>query len=600
MIEHSILLQIYDQLIFTTTDGVICHIVGNHSELFETPSTNKTKTIKDLETQLFTESIFSQIETNPKKQIFLQTAWVGLEILTTIYKDKNHFIFAYKILNSTYREIGESQQVDFKYFPFIVNSREMEDVAFKLQKIATVGATVLLLGESGVGKGMAAKAIHKIGARQNKPFISINCGAIPENLIESELFGFVDGAFTGAKKGGMEGKFRQAHTGILFLDEIGELSLTLQVKLLRAIEERVITPIGSTISYPVDIQIIAATNQLLEEAVAKGEFRADLYYRLNVIPVNIPPLRDRVEEIPSLIHHFTLKYNKLYQKQVKFSPDAIDYLCIQPWPGNIRELENMVDRLIVLSNTSVITSPIIEAIVPPKPIIRANRPIINHLMPLQEAVEMIEEELITMAMEQYKSVKLASNVLGISQPTMSRKFKKIRELQTKDGSLMSKRRILEEQLNKQLRSITIVTAVTILPEEVRMAMKDTSNAALRAPLVQKFTAIYQQEGGIKWVFIFQMLPDGRIIQIASSDDFVIKPGEEYIGPPEMMKVIYDAFKGKDGVTPLYEDKYGEWKTSFAPLYDELGEIIAIIGYDYSKEYINSELQRLSRQLNVTI
>nr|WP_316046024.1 sigma 54-interacting transcriptional regulator [Planococcus glaciei] len=213
------------------------------------------------------------------------------------------------------------------------------------------------------------------------------------------------------------------------MDEVGELSLPLQVKILRALEERVITPIGSNKSYPVDIQVIAATNKSLEDAVAKGEFREDLYYRLNVVPIMIPSLRERVEEIPSLVQHFVQKFNARYQKQVSFSPDAVDYLCLQPWPGNIRELENAVDRLIVLSNTSIITSSLIEQIIPPTFPTRVASPMISQLMPLQEAVEIVEEELITMAMEQYKSVKLASNILGISQPTMSRKYKKIREMQ---------------------------------------------------------------------------------------------------------------------------------------------------------------------------
>ncbi|QDY45861.1 hypothetical protein FK545_11755 [Planococcus glaciei] len=166
--------------------------------------------------------------------------------------------------------------------------------------------------------------------------------------------------------------------------------------------------------------------------------------------------------------------------------------------------------------------------------------------------------------------------------------------------MLSKRRILEEQLNKHLRSITIVTAVAISPEEVRNAVEDKKNEELRAPLSQKFTTILQQEGGIKWVFVFQMQEDGKVIHVAASDGFVIEPGEEYIGPPEVMKVIYEAFKGRSGVTPLYEDEYGVWKSSIAPLYDEAGKIMAVIGFDYSEEFVNTELQRLSKQLNITL
>lgn len=594
----SVLLQLYDYLIVTSIDGRIYSTDGKGPAF--PGNVSAYKTMEEVEIKLFTEGVYLQIEEDPKKQVFRQTTWMGIDVLTTVFKEKNHLYFAYTHLAPAYTGTENHEPIDLQSASFIVNSRAMEEVVYKLQKVAAVGVTVLLLGESGVGKEMAAKTIHKIGTRSDKPFVSINCGAIPDNLLESELFGFVDGAFTGAKKGGVEGKFRQAHTGILFLDEIGELSLSLQVKILRALEERVITPIGSSKSYPVDIQVIAATNRSLEESVAKGEFREDLYYRLNVVPIMIPSLRDRVEEIPSLVQHFIQKFNARYQKQISFSPDALDYLCLQPWPGNIRELENTVDRLIVLSNSSVITSSLIEQIIPPTFPARVSSPMISQLMPLQEAVEILEEELITMAMEQYKSVKLASNILGISQPTMSRKYKKIREMQKNGEGLLSKRRILEEQLNKHLRSITIVTAVAISPEEVRTAMEDTKNEAQRAPLSQKFTTILQQEGGIKWVFVFQMQEDGKVIHVAASDGFIIEPGEEYIGPPEMMKVVYEAFKGRSGVTPLYEDEYGVWKSSIAPLYDEAGKIIAIIGFDYSDEYVNSELQRLSKQLNITL
>lgn len=346
--------------------------------------------------------------------------------------------------------------------------------------------------------------------------------------------------------------------------------------------------------------MIAATNKTLEESVLKGEFRADLYYRLNVVPITIPSLRDRIEEIPSLVQHFIQKFNTRYQKDISFSPDAIDYLCLQPWPGNIRELENAVDRLFILSSTSLVTSSVIGQIIPPSSPTRMSSPMISQLMPLQEAVNIIEEELITMAMEQYKSVKLASNILGISQPTMSRKYKKIREMENSGGRVLSKRRILEEQLNKHLQSITNVAAVTISPDEVRSAMSDTSNPSLRAPISEKFTTILQREAGVKWVFVFKMQPDGKVIHVAASEGFIIETGEEYIGPPEMMKVVYEAFKGDSGVTSLYEDEFGIWKSSIAPLLDETGKVIAVIGIDYSDEHVNSELQRLSKQLNIKL
>ncbi|MFT8348741.1 sigma-54-dependent Fis family transcriptional regulator [Clostridium saccharoperbutylacetonicum] len=215
------------------------------------------------------------------------------------------------------------------------------------KKIANSKSTVLITGESGTGKEVFAQAIHNYSIRKEEPFIAVNCGAIPKTLIESELFGYDDGAFTGAKKGGSPGKFEIADGGTIFLDEIGEMPVDMQTKLLRVLEENVITRIGSSIEIPIDVRIIAATNKCLEDEIEKGQFRKDLYYRLNVLPMNLPPLRDRRDDIPELINYYMKKISEKLGKQSMDIPEEyIKYLMNYDWPGNIRELENVIELII--------------------------------------------------------------------------------------------------------------------------------------------------------------------------------------------------------------------------------------------------------------
>ena len=215
------------------------------------------------------------------------------------------------------------------------------------KKIADSKSTVLITGESGTGKEVFAQAIHNYGIRKDEPFIAVNCGAIPRTLIESELFGYEDGAFTGAKKGGNVGKFEIADGGTIFLDEIGEMPIDMQIKLLRVIEEGVITRIGSSIEIPIDVRIIAATNKNLKDEVERGNFRKDLYYRLNVLPIYLPPLRERREDIPEFINYYMEKTSKKLNKQsVNISEEYMKYLIDYDWPGNVRELENVIELMI--------------------------------------------------------------------------------------------------------------------------------------------------------------------------------------------------------------------------------------------------------------
>ncbi len=228
-------------------------------------------------------------------------------------------------------------------------SKVMLEVFSAIDKVSPSSATVLLLGESGTGKELVARAVHLASRRREKPFLKVNCAALPENLLESELLGHEKGAFTGALAR-KKGRFELADTGTLFLDEIGELPLELQSKLLRVLQEQQFERLGGTTTLSVDVRVIAATNRGLAEAVAKGRFRADLFYRLNVVPIVLPPLRERHEDIPMLIDHFLAVSNRNNQKNVRLSREVLDFLAQYPWPGNVREMQNLIERLVIMAD----------------------------------------------------------------------------------------------------------------------------------------------------------------------------------------------------------------------------------------------------------
>jgi len=231
----------------------------------------------------------------------------------------------------------------------IGQSEAIREVLVKVEQIAPVSSTVLIEGESGTGKELVARAIHRLGPRRNKPFIAVNVGALPETLLESELFGHEKGAFTGAAERRI-GRFELADTGTLFLDEIGDVPLATQVKLLRVLEEREITRVGGTQSIPVDVRVVAATNNPLRDGVEEGRFRSDLYYRLNVLSIYLPPLRERREDIPILVRQFITELSRQHDRPFKgISPEALEMLADYAWPGNVRELRNLVESMVVLA-----------------------------------------------------------------------------------------------------------------------------------------------------------------------------------------------------------------------------------------------------------
>jgi two-component system response regulator GlrR len=244
----------------------------------------------------------------------------------------------------------------------VARSPEMQRLFQQIAQVAESDATILLFGETGTGKEVMARVIHTNSRRGKGPFVALNCAAIPETLFESELFGHVKGAFTSAH-GAKRGLFQMANGGTLFLDEIGEMPLSMQVKLLRAVQEREIREVGSDNSVKVDVRIIAATNKDLSEAVKNGTFRNDLYYRISVVPLFIPPLRDRRDDIPLLAQHFLQLSVKRSNKEVKgFTPAALHRLMIHPWPGNVRELENVVEKAVVMSRQDMLTPDLLPAV----------------------------------------------------------------------------------------------------------------------------------------------------------------------------------------------------------------------------------------------
>ena len=305
----------------------------------------------------------------------------------------------------------------YTFANIIGSSRKMQEIFQLIERVARTASTVLIQGESGTGKELIARAIHFQSPRSAARFLSINCGALPENLLESELFGHERGAFTGAVKE-KKGLFQEAHGGTLFLDEIGEMTPTMQVKLLRALQERRIRKVGGTTEEPVDVRIIAATNQNLEERIASGDFREDLYYRINVIPICLPSLRQRREDIPLLAEHFLSRYSdELGVERKRISVEAMRLLETHGWPGNVRELENVIERAVALTTEETITS----RDLPPYVADERSRPgeamalLPDEGLELEAHLEEIRAQLMAQALERTDGVQTkAAELLGMS------------------------------------------------------------------------------------------------------------------------------------------------------------------------------------------
>ncbi|PFK79228.1 Fis family transcriptional regulator [Priestia megaterium] len=408
------------------------------------------RNVIDLEKEgIYTPSITRLVLEQRKKVSAIQTTKEGRRLMVVGTPIKNEQGEVIRVINAS-RDITEVSQMQSEIsemkrliagykqelmelkkdktekVKLISYSKKMEKTLELARRVANVDSTVLILGESGVGKEMVANLIHETSDRKNSPFIKVNCGAIPENLLESELFGYEGGAFTGAKKEGKMGLFELANKGTLFLDEIAEMPLALQVKLLRVLQEREVMRVGGVKPVAVNVRIIAATNRNLHEDVQKGNFREDLYYRLNVIPLSILPLRERREDILPLASYFIEQFNQKYLTKKTLSAETAEAFELYNWPGNVRELQNIVERLIVMSDGDEI-----QHLHLPEEItnLSSNRDKVQVLdiLPLKECMEMAEKQLLRLAKQKYSSTVKIADALQVNQSTISRKLQKLNE-----------------------------------------------------------------------------------------------------------------------------------------------------------------------------
>jgi len=422
-------------LLLVTSKYEIKHIVGNFYSVFHSDTANIFYTDRKL-TMLDWSKIFNE---EPNLDLNGQILYTMNQekILFTITKvNEKEFEYIVSLTNISRCSALETDKFSTKDAnnKLIIQSNKMKKISMIVKKVAHVNSTVLLLGESGVGKTMIAKKIHDYSPRADQPFVSLNCASLPENLIESELFGYEHGAFTGGKRGGKRGLFETANKGTIFLDEIAELPFSIQSKMLEVLQESTFRRVGGTENIKVNIRIISATNKNLKQMVEENKFRQDLYYRLNVVPITIPPLKERKEDIPPLIELFFEKYNEKYSQNVVLSSEAEAELMEYNWPGNIRELENVIERMVVTNDAQL---PELSD----DPMNQDNHdengneePDVNLLaegiIPLKMAKKKVEKQLILKAYDMYGSTYQAAKALQVDQSTISKKLKEYR-LQSK-------------------------------------------------------------------------------------------------------------------------------------------------------------------------
>ena len=346
--------------------------------------------------------------------------------ITEIY-DLSEELQKSKSAEKLYMErLSDFSQMNQKASPILAESKEMKDALSLAEKVANFQAAVLILGESGVGKEEVAKFIHKNSMRRDKPFIAINCGAIPDNLLESELFGYEKGAFTGAINTGKEGLLEAAAGGTVFLDEIGETPLDFQVKLLRFLESKEIRRVGSNHSKSVDVRVLAATNRNLETMIEEGTFRRDLYYRINVVQIEVPPLRKRKEDIVPLASFFLQKYNQKYGQEKLLTMELVDELEKYQWVGNVRELKNVIENMVIVSNNEYLQTEDLPWDVKDKKM--QKRRLIDEIseqdLTLGEAVAELEKQILLRTRETCSSTREMAVKLDVNQSTIVRKMQK--------------------------------------------------------------------------------------------------------------------------------------------------------------------------------
>lgn len=434
-----------EQILVIDGNGKIIRVAGMFLKDFwkaDSPDQIIGKNITDFsKTKIFQPNVFDLCKKQKKKVTAIQDSDGSIRVwsvATPVYHEgklEKVVVLSRDITqqsSSLQQEEGADQSLHNRHEKsneekrLVYRSKKIEQLVTEIKRVAQFNSTILLEGESGVGKEVFAQKIHTASPRNNQPFIRINCGAIPENLIESELFGYEKGSFTGADKNGKPGLFELANNGTLFLDEIGELPLNMQVKLLRVLQEREVTRIGGIRPIPINVRIITATNKDLREMVNQGDFREDLYYRLYVIPFRIPALSERKEDILPLSIHFLEKFKRMYDIKKSFTPEAIEVLETYAWPGNVRELQNIVERLILLTEGEWIQREHILKVLYGDVKKKKKQLFVLELMPLKEAVEELEAQLIERGMQKYRTADKLSKVLGVSPATISRRIKKLK------------------------------------------------------------------------------------------------------------------------------------------------------------------------------
>ncbi|MGG1574094.1 sigma-54 interaction domain-containing protein [Fictibacillus sp. NRS-1165] len=436
-----------ENIIITDSEGIILRAVKNSEEMYGIASEELVgSSVKELEQKkIFSPSVTLSVLQQKAPVTFMQKTATGKIIMTRgvpIFNEEkkitrvisfSHDMTEIEELKGKYEklqqkmeqyetEIEQLRERDRLPSEVFINSKAMQTVWSLVNKVAKSEATVVLHGESGVGKTVFAKALHNGSHRKGKPMIEVNCGAIPESLFESEMFGYEAGAFTGAASRGKMGLIELADQGTLFLDEVGELPLSIQVKLLKVLQEKKVTRMGSTKSRTVNFRLVAATNRDLQAMVKTGTFRDDLFYRLNVVPISIPALRERKEDIHQLTEAFLQKFNEKYDTDKTMHPSALKAFWQYDWPGNVRELENLIERLVVTLENKVILPdhlPFTE-----KAEEKRIEKFETHGTSLQESLEHVERSWLLQAYKECKSTYEMAEYLGLSQPTVVRRLKK--------------------------------------------------------------------------------------------------------------------------------------------------------------------------------
>lgn len=446
----------YDEIYVTDGKGITLR-VNKAGERFYGLKADEMigKHVNELEEMgLFSPSITPQVLKSKKRTTLIQTTKSGQKIIVTanpVFDEKGQIIRVVtnsrditelsslrqrledteKLMDNYRSEIVKLRKDRISTSEIISNSIPMQKILVLIGKVAGVDSTVLIEGESGVGKGVVALKIHQLSKRSEYPFITINCGAIPENLMESELFGYEGGAFTGAKKEGKKGLFETAGSGTIFLDEISELPLNLQVKLLHVIQDKRLRRVGGNDYIEVNARIIAATNRNIPRLIKDRKFRDDLYYRLNVVPISIPPLRQRKEDISVLIDHFLEAFLEKYELHKKIAPETMELLLKYNWPGNVRELENLVERVVVTVDTLEVLP-----IHLPDYILHADgsseKVFVLDICSLKNATEDLERQLLNKALLKFHNTYKMADALEVNQSTVVRKMHRYGILKNKD------------------------------------------------------------------------------------------------------------------------------------------------------------------------